>query len=70
MLTDQDLARMNADGLREYIKTLHQALDHVGTAAIQAQRFINQSTTPTPKSNGSAAPSVAVAALAKALGNQ
>ena len=69
MLTDQQLARMNADGLREYVRTLHQALAHVSTASIQAQQFIDQSTTPT-KANGSAAPSVAVEALARALGNQ
>ena len=66
MLTDQELARMNADGLREYVRTLHRALAHVSTALVEAEQIVVQATTPT-KANGVAKSSDAMEALARAL---
>ena len=52
MLDDRAIDRMDEHGLRQYIKTLHEALRHVGAAMGQAEQIIRQSSTP-PKSNGS-----------------
>ena len=71
MLDDKALARFDAAGLRAYIQTLHRALAHVSTASVEAQRFIDEQTSPpATEGNGVDKTSVAVAALAKALGNQ
>ena len=54
MLNDRALDRMSEDGLREYVRVLHETLTHIFGSVGAAHSHLQQSSTSAPKANGHA----------------